>query len=141
MIENFQAKFDTLSQNMTSQISQDDDESNAYQRPTKSPRAELNLAPQIDELTKAVQFLKENKVEKDTFDLEIFNLKKMLGEEEEEIEAINDKLNNNGTKKTLKRGATMTNLILESLAEQIEKWDRTSEIVSELEPGTRECLK
>tara|TARA_B110000285_G_C15106553_1_gene608378 strand:+ start:1015 stop:1212 length:198 start_codon:yes stop_codon:yes gene_type:complete len=65
----------------------------------------------------------------------------MLGEEEEEIEAINDKLNNNGTKKTLKRGATMTNLILESLAEQIEKWDRTSEIVSELEPGTRECLK
>ena len=88
MIENFQSRFDVFSQNMTSQISQDDDDSNAYGRPPRTPRAQVDYAPQIEELWRAIQILRENKVEKDTYDLEIFNIKKMLDEEEEEIETI-----------------------------------------------------
>ena len=50
MIENFQSRFDMFSQNMTSQISQDDDDSNAYGRPPRTPRAQVDYAPQIEEL-------------------------------------------------------------------------------------------
>ena len=54
MIENFQSRFDVFSQNMTSQISQDDDDSNAYGRPPRTPRAQVDYAPQIEELWRAI---------------------------------------------------------------------------------------
>lgn len=69
--------------------------------------------------------------------MEIFNLKKMLGEEEDEIEAIHEKMNKS-PKRSLKRGSSM---ILENLQEQIEKWNNAAELIFGLEAAIKDSSK